>query len=319
VEPTTVFGIEEEKSEADDESIGSEIEPFLGWGGDTVRMVAWVPPKKRAVIDRVTESWCKMTKFSLKVILSIVGFFRYLDVVMKAFPMVLERVQLFANKCRREAEDRKIDRKTEIWMNDKMKVWIGMMVGALKAVKWTVPIIDWEWGGEGADMRIECDAACPKVKGIEYEGGEWGGGAWVAGSWFYAMRFSQSIIAKSKRTHNLSSSYLEAVNYVMAIKVACARGARRVILVGDCEPAISWLRNLSYKLPGATNEMRLCVRELLSYYVRMIIESGVNVHLERVDRKLIATADALSRGNDECIKSLSEDGLERVWVECDML
>jgi hypothetical protein len=320
VRPTTIFGVDDESQEPEKEPrMGVDIEPFLGWGGDTVKMVAWVPKKKRVVIKQVAESWCKMQKFSLKVVLSIVGFFRYLNVVLKAFPVVLEKVQLFANKCRRETEDRRIDRETEIWANDKMKIWIGMMVEALQSVRWTVPIIDWEWKGDGADMRIECDAACPKDRGIEYAGDELGGGAWVAGSWFYAMRFSRSVITKSKRSQNLSSSYLEAVNYVMAVKVACARGARRVILVGDCKPAISWLQTLSYKLAGASDETRLCVRELLAYYVQLIIKGGVNVHLIQVDRKRIATADALSRGSDKCINKLCEEGLERVGVECDIL
>jgi hypothetical protein len=282
-------------------------------------MKAWVPVEKRAVIERLAKEWGGQPTFSVETLESMLGFFRYLDLVLRVFVEVLERVQLFVNKCRRECEEKQIKRVEKVWRNDKMKMWSEMLVGALRAASWTVPIIDWEWDGRVADVEVRCDAACPKARGLDYEGAEWGGGGWVEGRWFYAVKFSAKVLDKAKRSSQLSAAYLEAVNYVRAVEVACEMGARRVRVVGDCQPALSWLSKLSFKLGKASDATRIQVKELIATYVRIVVRNGMHVHVMYVERNELKVADALSRGDEECVNRLRASGLQRVGAECDTL
>ena len=278
-------------------------------------MIAWVPVKKRTLVRKMVERWAGMDSYALKDLSSIVGFFRYLDIVLKCFPEVLGEVQAFMTQCTRAGKERKIGRNTRCWKNSKVGEWLDMMLRALEGAGWEVPIIDWEWDGEEGDVCVQCDAACPKESGLEYEGGVWGMGAWVEGEWFYARTLSDAEVSSAKRKKSLSSPFLEAVNYVDGVEMAMKKGARRIVIKGDCKPAIRWFEKLNATMRGSDEEERKMAMNVIQRYVAMVIKNGLLVKFVFVPREDLHVADALSRGDKETISRMENDGMERVVAQ----
>ena len=255
-----------------------------------------------------------MDFYALKDLASIVVFFRYLDIVLKCFPEVLGKVQSFLNVCARTGREKKIGRKARCWPNKRVGEWLGMMLVGLEGAGWEVPIIDWEWDGEEGDVCVRCDAACPKEKGLDYTGGVWGKGAWVEGKWFYAQALSDEEVSKAKRKLSLSSPFLEAVNYVDGIEMAMKKGAMRIIVKGDCVPAIKWFENLNTTMKTNDENERREAMGVIKRYVALVTKNGLLVKFVHVPREELSVADALSRGDKQTIDRLINDGLERVVV-----
>jgi hypothetical protein len=284
-------------------------------------MVVFVPEKKRPLVMRLAAEWAAALSsggrgLNIAEIRSLCGFMNFLAIVLRFLKKQMALLFAFSSKAQRAIEVGQAPAAKRL-TNEKAGASLGLVWRLLEDWNWEVPLFDWGWQ-EGPDVVIHADAAVPKSQGLDYSGSVWGFGAhtvFVRGGgqgWYYSEMIESEVVEAAKRKAALSSPYLEFMNYVKQVELACQMpGVRRIRIIGDCKPAIGWLRE-SHSTDAA-------VREVIFEGIKKQVQLGFVCQFVLVKREVVSLADRLSRedGHVAAMSSLEQQGLRRVrWARC---
>jgi hypothetical protein len=288
----------------------TDVDSHLGWCCDLQRQIAFVPDKKRPVIKRLVANWTGLEKYSLSDLESMVGFFLFLSLVLPFLKVHVGVLMKLKSKASTNVLRLGWKRKARCLSSPHARAALLMLLGLLQDWNWEAPVKEWGWR-DGPDCTIHADAAVPKERGLEYSSAQWGRGAWAVGTevgrqdaWFYAEQWLPPMIEAAKRKKALSAPFLEFANYVHAVMLAARKGSRRVMVIGDCQPALGWLEKLHANDAVVMDLLLLLARDMRLY--------GYEVRTTFVKREMLVVADSLSRNDLQAIRRLEEAGSRRM-------